>query len=201
MGMIMNDASLSSALFSKVQQRVLALLFGHPERSYYTSEIVRTVRSGTGAVERELTRLRQSGLVSVESIGNQKHYRANPQSPIFEELHSLILKTVGLTEPLKAALESFADKIKLAFVYGSVAKAADTAQSDIDLMIIGEKLSYTDLYGALQKAEDLLGRKVNPNILSPKEWRQKRAQKDSFVSRISGQPKLFILGTEADLDA
>src|SRR5258707_11055003 len=92
----MEEISLSNALFSKVQQRVLALIFGHPERSFYTSEIVRSVHSGTGAVERELSRLQRSGLVSVERIGNRKHYGANRQSPIFEELHRLILKTIGL---------------------------------------------------------------------------------------------------------
>src|SRR3979490_2517667 len=101
----MDAVSMSDALFSKVQQRVLALIFAHPERSFYTSEIVRSVHSGTGAVERELSRLRRSGLVSVERIGNQKHYRANPQSPIFEELQSLVLKTVALTEPLRKPLQ------------------------------------------------------------------------------------------------
>src|SRR5712675_2054179 len=104
----MKEISLSSALFSKVQQRVLALIFGHPERSFYTSEIVRNVRSGTGAVERELSRLQRSGLVSIERIGNQKHYRANRQSPIFAELQSLVIKTVALTEPLRKSLEPFA---------------------------------------------------------------------------------------------
>src|SRR5215467_13498509 len=140
------DISLSSALFSNVQQRVLALIFGHPERSFYTSEIVRNVRSGTGAVERELSRLERSGLVSTERIGNQKHYRANRASPIFEELHRLVMKTVGLTEPLRQCLAPYADKIKAAFVYGSVAKGTDTARSDIDLMVIGEDLTYSDLY-------------------------------------------------------
>src|SRR5207248_11253871 len=117
----MEAISISNALFSKVQQRVLALIFGHPERSFYTSEIVRSVRSGTGAVERELSRLQRSGLVSVERIGNQKHYRANRQSSIFEELRSLVLKTVGLAEPLRQSLEPYSKKIKTAFVYGSVA--------------------------------------------------------------------------------
>src|SRR5690349_12467754 len=107
---------LSNALFSKVQQRVLALIFGHPERSFYTSEIVRSVHSGTGAVERELSRLEGSGLVCVERIGNQKHFRANRQSPIFEELRSLVLKTVALTEPLKQSLYPYSNKIKTAFV-------------------------------------------------------------------------------------
>ena len=145
----METISLSNALFSKVQQRVLALIFGRPDRSFYTSEIVRNVDSGTGAVERELSRLQRSGLVSVERIGNQKHYRANPQSPIFAELQSLVIKTVALTEPLRKSLEPCADKIKAAFVYGSVAKGTDTARSDIDLMVIGEELNYSELYTAL----------------------------------------------------
>jgi predicted nucleotidyltransferase len=194
------DQSLSSALFSGVQQRVLALIFGHPERSFYASEIVRKVKSGTGAVERELSRLQRSGLVNVQRIGNQKHYRANRESPIFHELHSLVLKTVGLTEPLKNFLEPYAGKIKIAFVYGSVAKGTDTARSDVDLMIVGENVSYTDLYEGLQKAEQVIGRPVNPNVLSSKDWHRKRAQKDSFVKRISAQPKLFIIGSENDLE-
>ena len=96
----MEALSVANALFSKVQQRVLALIFGHPERSFYMSEIVRNVSSGTGAVERELSRLQRSGLVSLDRIGNQKHYRANRGSPVFEELQSLVVKTVALTEPL-----------------------------------------------------------------------------------------------------
>jgi len=193
------DASLSSALFSNVQQRVLALLFGHPERSFYTSEIVRNVHSGTGAVERELSRLQRSGLVSVERIGNQKHYRANRESPIFEELQSIVLKTAGLTEPLREVLAPYTDRIKTAFVYGSVAKGADTARSDIDLMVIGNNLTYTDLYVELQKAERTLRRHVNPTLLSIEDWRRKVIHKDSVVAKISTQPKLFIFGSETDL--
>src|ERR1700710_303208 len=138
MGMILESLSLSNALFSKVQQRVLALIFGQPERSFYTSEIMRKVQSGTGAVERELSRLQRSGLVSVEHIGNQKHYRANHSSPIFAELQSLVIKTVALTEPLRKALEPFSGEITAAFVYGSVAKGTDTASSDIDVMVVGD---------------------------------------------------------------
>src|SRR5712675_167787 len=169
----MKEISLSNALFSKVQQRVLGLLFGRPERSFYTSEIIRNVQSGTGAVERELSRLQRSGLVSVERIGNQKHYRANHQSPIFAELQSLVTKTVALTEPLRKSLEPFSDKITAAFVYGSVAKGTDTAHSDIDLMVIGDELSYSELYAALQDAESELCRKVSPMFLSVKDWRRK----------------------------
>jgi predicted nucleotidyltransferase/predicted transcriptional regulator with HTH domain len=195
----MEALSVANALFSKVQQRVLALIFSHPERSFYTSEIVRNVRSGTGAVERELSRLQRSGLVSLERNGNQKHYRANHHSPVFEELQSLVLKTVALTEPLRKSLEPYSDKITTAFVFGSVAKGTDTTQSDIDVIVIGDALSYTDLYTALQNAENVLRRKVSPIFLSQEEWRWKAAQKGSFISKISSLPKLFIFGSEKDI--
>jgi predicted nucleotidyltransferase len=198
MGM-MEATSLSNALFSKVQQRVLALIFGQPERSFYTSEIIRNVRSGTGAVERELTRLQQSGLVSVERIGNQKHYRANPQSPIFGELRSIIIKTVALTEPLRKSLAPFSDEIKAAFVYGSVAKGTDTARSDVDLMVIGDELNYSELYAALQDAEDALRRKVSPTFLSFEEWRRKASGRGSFIGKVNALPKIFVFGSEDDL--
>jgi predicted nucleotidyltransferase len=195
----MEEISLSNALFSKVQQRVLALIFGHSDRSFYTSEIVRSVRSGTGAVERELSRLQGSGLVSVERIGNQKHYRANHQSPIFEELQSLVLKTVALTEPLKKSLQPYSDKIDAAFVYGSVAKGTDTARSDIDLAVIGNDLDYSELYTAAQNAENILGRKVSPIFLSADDWKRKASQKGSFVNKIGALPKVFLFGSEEDL--
>src|SRR4051794_35326002 len=193
--------SLSDALFSRVQQRVLALIFGQPERSFYTSEIIRNVRSGTGAVERELLRLQRSGLVSVERIGNQKHYRANPRSPIFAELQSLVVKTVAVTEPLRRSLAPWTNNIKAAFVYGSVAKGTDTAESDIDLMVIGDGLNYSELYSALQDAESTLGRKVSPMFLSVKEWRRKTSGKGSFVSKVKASPKRFMIGSENDLDS
>lgn len=195
----MEQVSLSNALFSKVQQRVLGLIFGHADRSFYTSEIVRSVHSGTGAVERELSRLQRSGLVSVERIGNQKHYRANQQSPIFEELKSLILKTVALSEPLKTALQPHVNKIIAAFVYGSVAKGSDTAQSDIDVMVIGDELNYSELYTATQHAEEILGRKINPIFLSQQDWKRKSSHKGSFVYKMRAQPKTFLFGSEEDL--
>jgi predicted nucleotidyltransferase len=195
---LIDAISLSNALFSKVQQRVLALIFGQPERSFYTSEIKRNVNSGTGAVERELSRLQRSGLVSIERIGNQKHYRANRQSPIFAELHSLVIKTVALTEPLRKSLEPYSDRIKAAFVYGSVAKGTDTARSDIDLMVIGDELSYSELYAALQNVKNALGRKVSPTFLSPKDWRRKASDKGSFISKVNALPKIFVFGSEKD---
>jgi predicted nucleotidyltransferase len=199
MGTAVERVSLPDALFSKVRQRVLALIFIQPERSFYTSEIVRSVQSGTGAVQRELSRLERSGLVLAERIGNQKHYRANRDSPIFPELRSLVVKTVGLAEPIRKSLQPYADAIKAAFVYGSVAKGTDTARSDIDLMVIGDELNYSALYTAAQNAEGKLRRKVNPTFLSPKDWQRKASNRGSVVSKISASPKIFIFGSEKDL--
>lgn len=191
--------SLSDALFSKVQQRVLGLIFGQPDRSFYTSEIIRHVRSGSGAVERELSRLQQCGLVSVERIGNQKHYRANRQSPVFEELQSLVVKTGTVAELLRRSLAPWADAIKAAFIYGSVAKGTDTAESDIDLMVVGDGLNYSDLYSALQDVESDVGRKVSPVFLSMKDWRRKASGKGSFVGKLQQSPRIFLIGSARDL--
>jgi predicted nucleotidyltransferase len=190
---------LSNALFSKVQQRVLAVIFSHPERSFYTSEIVRNVNSGVGAVERELSKLERSGLVSVERIANRKHYQANQTAPIFEELRGLVEKTVGLAESIRQSFEPYADAIKTAFVYGSVARQTDTAHSDIDLMVIGDELNYSDLYTAAQHAANRLHRKVNPLFLSQEDWRRKASDKGSVISKIYKSPKIFIFGSEQDL--
>ena len=130
--------SLADALFTTTQQRVLALIFGQPGRSFYASELIERTGSGSGAVQRELKRLASSGLVTVKRIGNQKHYQANPDSPVFEELSSLVKKTVALVEPIREALASLVDRIDLAVLYGSVAKGTDTAASDIDILIVGE---------------------------------------------------------------
>jgi predicted nucleotidyltransferase len=192
-------SGLAGALFSTVQQRVLALLFGEPERDFSTSEVIRAVGSGTGAVHRELARLASSGLVTVAEIGNQKRYRANRGSPVFKELRSLILKTIGLVGPLREGLKSHVKRIRSAFVYGSIAKGGDTSKSDIDLMVLADDLAYAELFAALEETERKLGRKINPNVMTPADWRRKLKDKNSFVRRVAQQPKLFVLGSEDDL--
>lgn len=195
----MPSTGLAGALFAGVQQRVLALLFGQPERSYYASELIRLARSGTGAVHRELTRLVESGLVTQTRIGNQKHYRANHSSPIFEELHGIVVKTVGLVGPLHDALAPYSKKIRTAFVYGSVAKGKDISRSDIDLMIIANGIAYRDLIADLQKAEAILHRPINFNLMTLAEWKRKLAERSPFATKIDAQAKIFITGAEHDL--
>jgi predicted nucleotidyltransferase len=192
-------AGLADALFSGTQQRVLGLLFGQPERSFYATELINLAGVGSGAVQRELASLSQSGLVTVKPVGNQKHYQANPASPIYNELCGMVRKTVGLAEPLRAALAPLASQIKAAFVYGSIAKKEDTASSDIDLMLVSDTLTFADTILALQAATELLGREVNPNIFTPKDFAKRLNEGGSFVSRVMAQPKVWLMGEEHDL--
>ena len=191
--------SLAGALFSGTQQRVLGLLFGQPDRSFYATELINLAGVGSGAVQRELARLAQSGLVTVKPVGNQKHYQANPGSPIYEELCSMVRKTVGMAEPLRAALAPLAAQIKVAFVYGSIAKQQDTARSDIDLLLVSDTLTYGDTILALQNVSALLGREVNPNIFTPQDFAKRLREGGSFVSRVMAQPKVWLIGGPDDL--
>jgi predicted nucleotidyltransferase len=200
MGTAANRTGLAGALFTPVQQRVLGLLFGQPDRRFQSGELIRIAGSGTGAVHRQLGRLAEAGLVTTTRIGNQKHYQANRDSPVFADLHGLIVKTAGVAEPLRRALAGNAREIQAAFVYGSVAKGKDRAASDIDLMVIADSLSYPDLFEALQAAEVVLARKVHPTILTRAEWRARSARQDSFAARVAQQPRLFVFGSSDDLD-
>jgi predicted nucleotidyltransferase len=190
---------LADALFTGTQQRVLALLFGQPERSYYATEIIGLAKAGSGAVQRELARMSQSGLITAQAVGNQKHYQANPASPVFAELSAMVQKTFGLAEPLRAALAPLASRISAAFVYGSIAKQQDTARSDVDLMILSDSLAYSDLYATLESVSQRLGRTVNPTIYTHKELAKRVRSGESFVTRVLEQPKIWLIGGEDDL--
>jgi predicted nucleotidyltransferase len=192
-------SGLAGALFTPVQQRVLGLLFGQPDRRYQSAELIRLARGGVGAVHRQLARLASSGLVTVTRTGNQKHYQANRDAPVFEDLHGLVSKTVGVAEPLRSALAPLARAIRSAFVYGSVAKGTDRAQSDIDLMVISDSLTYPEIFQAAQDAEAVLGRSVNPTVMTPDQWRAKRSRADSFVAKIASQARVFVIGGDDDL--
>ncbi|MEN8180587.1 MAG: nucleotidyltransferase domain-containing protein [Pseudomonadota bacterium] len=193
--------SLADALFTTTQQRVLALLFGQPARSFYASEMIERTGSGSGAVQRELKRLASSGLVTVKRIGNQKHYQANPDSPVFEELRSLVKKTVALAEPIRAALEPLIDRIELVLLYGSVAKGTDTATSDIDLLIVADGVTLEDIYSALAPVEADLERKISPTLYTPHEFVDRKASSNPFLTRVLSGEHLVLIGDEHDPSA
>lgn len=191
--------SLADALFPKVRQRVLALFFGNPDRSFFSNEVVGLAQSGTGAVQRELASLANAGLLTVSTRGNQKHYKANTEAPVFEELRGLVLKTSGLVDVLRIALAPLSGQIAAAFVYGSVAKRQDTAASDIDLMVVSESLGYADLFTAVEEAGQRLGRKVNPTIYTRADFAKRIKQRNAFATRVLTQDKIWIIGSEEKL--
>lgn len=191
--------SLADALFTKTQQRVMRVLFGQPERSFYASELIREAGTGSGAAQRELARLEASGLIVARRLGNQKHYQANAASPLYSELRNIVLKTVGLAEPLRDALKPFSSAIRAAFVYGSVAKATDQSASDIDLMVISDGLTYGEVFGALERVTRSVGRKVNPTVYTDGEFAERARTENAFVTRVLDQPKLWVIGSERDL--
>lgn len=193
------STGIADALFTKVQQRVLGVLFGNPGRSFYGNEVISLADCGTGAVQRELTRLEAAGLVTVTRIGNQKHYQANAAAPVFEELCGLVLKTSGLADVLRGGLAPLAERISAAFVYGSVAQGQDTSTSDIDLMVVSDTLTYADIFAALEDTVSRLGRPVNPTVYSQAELDKRVKQGNVFVKRVLAQHKLWVIGRESDL--
>jgi predicted nucleotidyltransferase len=186
--------SLADALFSSTQQRVLGLLFGQPGRSFFATELIALASSGSGAVQREVKRLAESGLVTLTRVGNQRHYQANPDSPLFAALHDIVIKTSGLAEPIQSALVPLADKILAACVYGSVAAGADTAGSDIDVLLVAEALTLEEAYAALEAVEKRLARKISVALYTAAEFQRRKAGGNAFLTKVLAGPLIPLMG-------
>jgi predicted nucleotidyltransferase len=189
-------ATLAGVLFSGTQQRVLGLLFGQPERSFFATELISLAKVGSGAVQRELQRLAESGLVTIKRIGNQKHYQANRAAPIFKELRGIAVKTLGPAEALRVALAPLANRVRAAWVYGSIAKGTDRAQSDIDVLVVADDLTLEEVYAALRPAETRLGRQVSPTLYTSKEFERRRAAKNPFITKVLAGDRIQLIGNE-----
>ena len=197
----MGVSSIGDALFTKTQQKVLGLLFGKPDESFYTNEIIRRVAMGRGTVSRELERLVGAGIISITRDGNQNYYQANADNPVFQELVNIVKKSFGVADEIKESLKPLGDNIELAFIYGSIAKGSQTKSSDIDLMLIGNDLSYGLVVELLMPLEESLKRSINPTIYEMNEFRTKLEKDNSFVTRVMEQPKIMIKGSEDDIRA
>lgn len=192
-------SGMADALFTRTQQRVLALLYGQPQRDFGVNELIAATGAGSGAVQRELAKLADAGLLSVQRTGNQRRYQADSRSPIHQELLGIVQKTVGLAGPLGEALQPIAADIVAAFVYGSVAKHSDTARSDIDLMVISDTLGYADLMRALDGMQARLGRPVNPTLYTRADYAKRLHDENAFLQRVLQQPKIWVIGGMDDL--
>jgi predicted nucleotidyltransferase len=186
--------SIATALFSDSQTRVLQWLFGQPERGFHLNELLRLTGLGSASLQRELNKLVDAGLVRSQRVGNLRTFQADAKSPVFDELIALTRKTLGAQPMLREALAPLAPTIQTAFIYGSVAKGADTAKSDIDVMLVGKDLRLAKVLELLVPLEAQLGRKINPTCLTPAEFRRRRAERDSFVNRVLARPTLALLG-------
>ena len=173
-------SQLGDSLFTKTQQKVLGLLYAQPAKSFYTKEILRLTGMGVATIKRELDRMVASGILTMTKIGNQHHYQANPQCPVYHELIGIVKKTFGVTDVINLALSSLAGNIGWAFIFGSVASGKETSASDIDLMIIGD-VGFSETVSALYSVQETLGREINPKIYSKKEWIKMKNNKDVFI--------------------
>jgi len=192
------DKNLSSVLFTKTRRAVLSLLYGHVDESFYVRQIVRITGAGLGPVQRELKQLVDVGIIVRSVHGHQVYYQANRDCPIFNELKGLIAKTAGVVETLQNALATIANRIGLAFVYGSVARGEENHRSDIDLLVVGD-VSFSEVVKALHSAQETLGREINPTVYPVDEFRSRIAERHSFVQNVLSGPKIFVIGGEDDL--
>ena len=189
----------SAALFSKTRRLLLALFFGHPEVSYHMRQAAKWVDSGQGAVQRELRNLAGAGLLTRTTRGRQVYYQANQGHPVYPELRALVLKTVGLGDVLRSALQPLAARIGAAFVYGSVARYAAAAASDVDVMVIGQ-VTFAEVVAALRPTQETLGREVNPSVYPRDEFARRVAAADHFMTTVLRGPKVFLIGDDHELE-
>jgi predicted nucleotidyltransferase len=191
-------SKLGDALFTTTQQKVLGLLYTHPEKSFYTKEIIRTTGMGVATIKRELDRMLEAGIISMTKVGNQHHYKANAECPIYSELLGIVKKTFGIVDVIKPALLPLAEHISWAFIFGSVASGKETSGSDIDLLIIGD-VGLKDIASDLYEVQDMLGREINPKIYSKAEWIKMKNNKDAFIKEILAKPRMDVIGDANEL--
>jgi len=186
-------SQLGDALFTTTQQKVLGLLYVRPDKSFYTKEILRLTGMGVATIKRELDRMVAAGILTMTRIGNQHHYQANPECPIYHELLGIVKKTFGVADVIKLALSPLKGNIDWAFIFGSVASGKETSASDIDLMIIGDA-GFSEAVTVLYSVQETLGREINPKIYRKEEWIQMLNNKDAFIKEVLAKPRMDVTG-------
>jgi predicted nucleotidyltransferase len=184
-------------LFPRVRRSVLALLLGQPDRRFHLREIVRAVNGGKGAVERELRSLSAAGIISREELGGLVLFKADRSCPVFPELHMLMIKTLGVADVIRHALEPL-EGISLAFIFGSIAQGTEDSRSDVDLLIVGSA-TYSDIASTLQLPQKTLGREISPMIYSDDEFRQRITEGHHFLAGVLQKPRIFLIGGDDDI--
>jgi predicted nucleotidyltransferase len=190
---------LETLLGSKLRAKVLGWLFTHPDEHYFVRQLTTLVKEDSTNMSRELARLEKTGILISTTEGKQKYYQANRQSPLFNELHGLIVKTAGVADVLRSALAPVMERIKVAFIFGSIASGNEIRRSDIDMMVVG-RISFGDVVSVLSPAEEKLGREVNPVVYPITEFKQKAKEDHHFVKNVLDGEKIFIIGSDSELE-
>jgi uncharacterized protein len=191
-------STLSGILSSRVRAEIFRLLFGLNEKELHMREMERQAALSLGTIRQDLQKLVKLDLVKARRDGNRLYYRANSDHPLFPEIRNLVLKTAGLVEVIKSALDR--EGIEVAFIFGSLARSKERAESDVDLMVIGT-IGLRSLSSRLAGVSDQIGREINPHSLSIEEVRRRKQNGNHFLSNVFESPKLFIIGSENDLEA
>lgn len=189
---------LSAALFGKTRRAVLSLLYSHPDEAFYLRQLVRAAGVGSGAVQREVRRLYEAGIIRRMVRGRQVYYQANSECPVFVELRGLIVKTAGVGDVMRAAMASLADRISFAFIYGSVARGEEYRGSDLDVLVVGD-VSFAEIVLAVGQSQEMLGRDINPTVYPSAEFRSKLATGHHFLETVLKETKIFLIGDENEL--
>ena len=190
--------NLSQTLFGKTRRAVLSLLYSQVDDAFYLRQIVRAAGVGLGAVQRELKQLSDAGIIQRIVRGHQVYYQANPRCPVFAELKSLVVKTVGVGAALQAALAPLGDRVNVAFIYGSIARSEEHRDSDVDVLVVG-KATFAEIVSSLSEAQKAIGREINPTVYPPAEFRSKVAAGHHFLSTVLRGPMLFLIGDKHEL--
>lgn len=198
MSTTMEDSSLATALFGKSRRAILSLLYGHADEAFYLRQIARTAGVALGGVQREVKNLSDAGIIVRMERGRHVYYQANEHCPIFSELKSLMVKTSGVAGVLRAALAPFEDRIRIAFIFGSVARGDERRGSDVDVVVVGA-ITFAEVVSALGQTQNILNREVNPSVYPLSEFQQKLASGHHFLKSISKGPKAFLIGDEREL--
>lgn len=190
--------TLAASLFGKTRRAVLSLLYSHADEAFYLRQLARVTEVGLGAVQREVKRLSDSGIIRRTVRGRQVYYQANPDCPIFAELKSLMVKTAGVGDVLRTALAPLADRINVAFIHGSYTRGEERRGSDVDIMVVGD-VTFAEVVSALGPAQETLGREINPTVYPPAEFRSKLAARHHFLKTVLRGAKVSLIGDEREL--
>lgn len=187
------------SLFGKTRRSLLSLLYGRADEAHLQENLIQLAGLGRGSVQRELDFLTRAGVVRRTVRGRQVYFQANPDCPIYAELHGLVVKTAGVADALRAVLAPVAARIRVAFIHGSIAKGTERRASDVDVMVIGD-VSFEESSAALARAQKTIGREVNPSVYAPTDFRAKLAARHHFLRTVARSEKIFLIGDQHELD-